>query len=101
MRQWIQKLLGPTHAAGDQKALLPWETELKINHLVQEQKRWMDVGFDCVCSDTEKELGVSRNQISVTALRSSDKTKMINSLTDYSADPPAQGTPSEVILQCG
>jgi len=50
MRQWIQKLLGTTRAAGDQKALLPWEAELKINYLVQEEKRLMDMASDCICS---------------------------------------------------
>lgn len=50
MKQWIQKLLRPTRAAGDQKALLPWETELKINYLVQEQKTLTDMVFDCICS---------------------------------------------------
>lgn len=39
MKQWIQKLLGPTRAGCDQEALLPGETG--IYRLAHEQKyRW-------------------------------------------------------------
>lgn len=70
IKQWIQKLLGPTRAAGDQRALLPWETELEINYLVQEQKRLMDMGFDCIFCHIK---GIQcQYESDLTALRSSN-----------------------------